>query len=136
MSGGISEAKTSDMASRIDTRVKRGHRYRPSKGKRTHGKLKSKQQAPAGRYYRLLSGHAAIGSHPFEKIYGFETNECCWCDSCESRCHLVARCRAWATLRKRVWKEIGEACGWMQPRAPSVKNMSGDERATEAVLTS
>ena len=34
-----------------------------------------------------------------------------------------------------MWKEIGGACGWMHLRVPSVRNMSGDERATEAALT-
>ena len=34
----------------------------------------------------------------------------------------------------RLWKEIGEACGWKHPRAPSVRNMFRDEWATEAVL--
>ena len=34
-----------------------------------------------------------------------------------------------------MWQEIGRACGRKQPRAPSVRNTFGDERATEAVLT-
>ena len=34
-----------------------------------------------------------------------------------------------------MWKEIGKACGWKQPRAPSVRmELFDDERATEAVL--
>ena len=29
--------------------------------------------------------------------------------------------------RRRLWKEIGEACGWKRPRAPSVGYMFADE---------
>ena len=36
---------------------------------------------------------------------------------------------------RRMWKEIGKACGWKHLRAPSVRNIFGDEWATEAVLT-
>ena len=34
---------------------------------------------------------------------------------------------------KRLWKDIGEACEWERPRAPSVRIL-WDSRATEAVL--
>ena len=64
-----------------------------------------------------------------------EPSECCWCDGeRQSRYHLVARCRAWAP-QGRMWREIGRACGRKQLTAPAVKNIFGDERTTEAVLT-
>lgn len=34
-----------------------------------------------------------------------------------------------------MWREIGRACGRKQLTAPAVKNIFGDERTTEAVLT-
>lgn len=47
----------------------------------------------------------------------------------------MARCRAWASRRRKAWKEVEKACRWNYPRAPSVRNVFGDGRVTEAVLT-
>lgn len=33
-----------------------------------------------------------------------------------------------------MWKEVGNACGWKHPKAPSARNMFEGGRATEAVL--
>ena len=51
----------------------------------------------------------------------------------QSRHHLFTRCRAWAPQARKLWKEIGRACEWEHPRAPSIR-LLWDGRATEAVL--
>ena len=88
----------------------------------------------AGRYYQLLSGHAATGTYRLR--FGMTgTSECWWCASGEpqSQHHLVTRCRAWAPQARKLWKEIGMACEWKHPRTPLVR-LLWDGRAADAVL--
>lgn len=33
-----------------------------------------------------------------------------------------------------MWEEIGKACRWKYPRAPSARTIFEDERATEGIL--
>ena len=40
---------------------------------------------------------------------------------------------SWTEQRRRLWKDVGEACEWEHPRAPSVK-LLWDVRAAGAVL--
>ena len=47
--------------------------------------------------------------------------------------HLFTECRAWKPQITRLWKDIGNGCGWKHPRTPSVKWL-WKEKATEAVL--
>ena len=51
----------------------------------------------------------------------------------QTRRHLFTECRALRPQITRLWKEIGKACGWKHPKAPSVKWL-WREKATEAVL--
>ena len=59
------------------------------------------RKALAGRYYQLLSGHAAIGSFLHGRMAGpqrLESDECWWC-GCgkrQMRHQLFTECRAWA----------------------------------------
>ena len=43
--------------------------------------------------------------------------------------------RAWAAQVKKLWRSVGKVCEWKHPRAPSVRLLFQDERATPAVLT-
>ena len=89
----------------------------------------------AGCYCQLLSGDASMGPCLNDKILKIDNDRCWWCDSGElkPRHHLFTRCRVWAPQARKVWKDIGKACGWKHPRAFSVKWL-WKERATEAVL--
>ena len=91
----------------------------------------------AGRYNQFLSGHAAVGSYLHDKICKVDSDECWWCNTGErqSRFHLVTRCRAWAPQVQVMWKRIEKMRGCKRPRALSMRAMSGDDRATLAVLT-
>ena len=42
--------------------------------------------------------------------------------------------RAWAPQARKLWKDVGKACGGKHPRAPAVKWLA-DERALEVVLS-
>ena len=85
--------------------------------------LRSTPKSIAGRYYQLLSGHAAIGSCLKDKIRKTEDDRCWWCGGGErqTRHHLFTECRAWMPQIRRLWKDIGKAHGWKHPRAPSDK---------------
>ena len=91
----------------------------------------------AGRYHQFLSGHAAIGSYLKDKIHRADWDRCWFCDTGErqSRSHLVAKCPAWAGQARVMWKRIERLCEWKRPRAPSVRAMFQNQRATPAVLT-
>ena len=119
----------------ISRHVRPERRYRPPPGrgiKRTQ--LRRARKTLAGRYYQLLSGHAATGT--YRRRFGRgEDDQCWWCMSGEpqSRHHLFTRCRAWLEQRRRLWKDVGEACEWKHPRTPSVR-LLWDVRAAGAVL--
>ena len=128
------EARSRETADWIREHVRPERKYRPPPGRGLRPQLRRVRKTLAGRYYQLLSGHAATGTHRLQ--FGMtDTSECWWCTSGEpqSRHHLFARCRAWAPQARRMWKEVGEALGWRRPRAPSVRFL-WDGRSTEAVL--
>ena len=99
--------------------------------------LTKERKEVASRYYQLLSGHASIGSYLAEKTHTVQSSECWWCGSGErqSRYHLFFQCRRWAPESKKMWRDIGKACGWRHPRAHAVRHLFEDDRATPAVLT-
>ena len=71
----------------------------------------------------------------YRKRFGkTDTAECWWCMSGEpqSRHHLFTRC-LWTEQRRRLWKDVGEACEWEHSRTPSVR-LLWDVRAAGAVL--
>src|SRR5258708_39682996 len=61
-----------------------------------------------------------------------ETNQCWWCHSGErqSSYRLFFKCRRWAPERR----EVGKACEWKHPRAPSVRFLLQNDKAIPAVL--
>ena len=89
----------------------------------------------AGRFYQLMSGDAAIGPYLKDKIHKTDDDRCWWCGGGKQQTchHLFTECRAWPPQVRRLWKDIGKACRWKHPRAPSVKWL-WKKKATEAVL--
>ena len=119
----------------IRTRVKRKHRYRPPPNGKMRKELSRVPKELAGRYYQLLSAHAATAEHLVR--VGQAQNECCWwCGSGEkqSRRHLSIRCKRWMPEIKRLWMRVRADCEWGGPRAPSVRTLFNDPRAIPAVL--
>ena len=82
----------------------------------------------AGRYYQLLSGHAAIGPCLKDKIHKTVDDKCWWCGGGrrQTRHHLFTECRAWRPQIAKLWKDIGKACGWRDPRAPGQVALEGE----------
>ena len=72
----------------------RRRRYRPPKGKKMRKALAKERKGRAGRFYQLLSGHAATGEH-LMRVNQAESDKCFWCGSGEwqTRFHLFPRCR-------------------------------------------
>ena len=54
-----------------------------------------------------------------------------WLRERQTRYHLFVRCRRWTPEIRQLWQDIERSCG---PRAPSVRFVFRDTRATTAVL--
>ena len=87
----------------------------------------------AGRYFQLLSGHAAIAEH-LQRVGQMQSDRCFWCGTGErqTRFHLFIRCRRWKPEIEEMWKKIKDETGW--GGAPSVRKLFGDERCIGALL--
>ena len=135
MTSAASETKSLTATQRIVSHVSPGRNYRTSRGKGVKRKqLRRARKSVASRYYQLMSGQAAIGPYLKEKIRKTDDDRCWWCGGGkkQTRHRLFTECRAWLPQIRRLWKDIGKACGWKHPRAPSVK-LRWKEKATEAV---
>ena len=111
-------------------------KYRPPPGRGVKRRLlRRTPKHIAGRYYQLLSGHAAIGPYLKDKIHKVDDDRCWWCGGGkrQTRHHLFTECRAWAPQIRKLWRDIGKAQGWRHPRAPSVRWL-WREKSTGAVL--
>ena len=88
----------------------------------------------AGRFYQLLSGHAATAPHLL-RIGQAPNDRCWWCSSGErqTRHRLFIRRRRWTPEVRRLWQRVEEDCEWESPRAPSARLLFRDARATPAV---
>ena len=89
----------------------------------------------ARRFYQLLSGNPATAPHLL-RIGQAPNDRCWWCGSGErqTRHHLLIRCRRWTPEIRRLWQRVEKDCEWESPRAPSVRLLFRDARATPAVL--
>ena len=130
----ITEARSLETSSWIRAHVKRRHRYRPPPGGRMRQELRAVRKEVAGRYYQLLSGHAATAPH-LRRVGQASSDECWWCGSGErqTRLHLFTRCRRWTPEIRELWRRV-DAEGSGGHRAPSVRRLFNDPQATEAVL--
>ena len=105
------EARSREAAEWISRHVRPERRYRPPLGRGLRWpQLRRVRKTLAGRYYRLLSGHAATGTHRLRSGMT-DTSECWWCASGEPQSghHLFTRCRARSPQARKMWKETGKA---------------------------
>ena len=65
----------------------------------------------AGRFYQLLSEHAATAEH-LRRIGQARAFRCWWCGSGESqtRFHLFVKYRRWGPEIRRLWKRVEKDC--------------------------
>ena len=126
------ERRATETGRWIREHVKRRHRYRPPPGGKTGRELGRVRKELAGRFYQLLSGHAATAPH-LQRFGQSPSDQYWWCGSGErqTRHHLFIRCRRWTPEIRRLWQDIERSCG---PRGPSVRFLFRDTRATAAVL--
>ena len=105
----------------------------PPRGKLREGLARTRKEL-MGRFYQLLSGHAATAKH-LRRVGQSPTDRCWWCGSGEkqTRSHLLVKCRRWGPEIRRLWKRVEMDCGWGSPRAPSVRLLFRDTRATPAL---
>ena len=128
------EAKTQATRRWISEHVKTRRRYRPPGCKNIHPELKKDRKEFVGRYYQLLSSHAAIETYLADMIQKTGSNRCWWCNSAERQPHHhLFRCQAWRAQRDKTWRSVGKACRWKHPRAPSVRALFQNDEATPAV---
>ena len=73
------EARPAGVAKWIGNHVKSKHRYTPPKGPKLRKELRHERKALAGRYYQLLSGHAATGDYLCNTIHKLAPDKCWWC---------------------------------------------------------
>ena len=87
----------------------------------------------AGRFYQLMSGHAATAEH-LKRVGQADSDECFWCGSGErqTRHHLLVKCQRWLPEIRRMWQKVKIVTGW--GGAPSVRRLFGDERNVKAIL--
>ena len=119
----------------IRDHVRKERRYRPPPGGRLRKGLGKVWKELAGRFFQLLSGHAATAVH-LKRIDQAPNGKCWLCGSSESQSHhhLSIKCRRWAPEIQRLWKRVEKDCEWESPRAPAARLLLCDERATSALL--
>ena len=127
------ENRTKATADWIRERSGRQRRYRPPKGGKMRKALNKTRKELAGRYYQLLSGHAAVAEH-LKRVGQMQSDRCFWCgtDEKQTRFHLLIRCRRWKPEIEEMWEKIKDETGW--GGAPTVRKLFGDERCVGALL--
>ena len=131
------EAKSTGVGEWIRSHVNCRRRYCQPKGEKLRKELRHERKALAGRYYQLLSGHAATGDYLCNRVHKLPSDRCWWCgrDERQSRHHLFVNCAAWGPQIQELWKDVGKRCGWRHPKAPRMALLFDDDRATKAVLS-
>ena len=128
------EARSTETGRWIRERVKRKHRYRPPPGGKMRSELRAVRKECAGRFYQLLSGHAATAPH-LKRVNQVRSSRCWWCNSGQrqTRFHLFRRCRRWRAEINEMWQRVEVSCEG-GPRVSSVRGLFQDPRAIPAVL--
>ena len=127
------ETRTSTTAEWIETHSGRRRRYNPPKGGKMRKDLGKVPKELAGRFYQMLSGHAAIAEH-LKRVGQADSDTCYWCGSEErqTRYHLFVKCRRWTPEIKRLWQRMRAETG--EGGAPSVRKLFRNEKNTKAIL--
>ena len=127
------EARSTATAEWIRTCSGRRRRYRPPRGGKMRKDLNRTRKELAGRFYQLLSGHAATAEH-LRRVGQAESDTCFWCGSGErqTRHHLFVKCRRWTPEIRKLWQKVRVETGW--GGAPSIRKLFGDERNVKAIL--
>ena len=109
----------------ITTHVKRNWRHKPPKGSSSERPL-TRTKELTGRYYRLLSDHAATGAYLCNKIIKTPYDRCQWCGRDENRPATTPSSDV--EPRPRSGNRCGRTCGWEHPRASRVRTVFGKRR--------
>ena len=70
------EARSAGVRKWIVDRVGRRRRYKPPKGQKLRKEHRHERKALVGRYYQLLSGHAATGDYLCNKTHKLQADRC------------------------------------------------------------
>ena len=126
------EARANATAAWIRDHCGRRRRYRPPKGGKLRKELGKCPKELAGRFYQLMSGHAAVAEH-LVRVGQADVDTCFWCGSGErqTRHHLFIKCRRWMPEIRRLWQRVRAETG--EGGAPSVRKLFGG-RNTKAIL--
>ena len=109
-------------------------RYRPPPGGKMRKGLARVRKELAGYFFQLLSGHAATAEH-FTRIGQAASPQCCGAGLASDRQGSTSLLGAEdGVQRSRVCGAGWRDCEWGGSRAPSMRTLSGDTRATAAVL--
>ena len=127
------EARSKATAEWIHNRSGRHRRYRPPKGGKMRKELNRTRKELAGRFYQLLSGHAATAEY-LVRIGQADSDRCFWCGTGEkqTRYHLFVKCRRWSPEIRRLWQRVRMETGW--GGAPSIRKLFGSEKNVKAIL--
>ena len=91
MARAAAKAKARTTAQRASDRVSLERKYRPPPGKGLRRRQPRRTcKSVAGRYFQLLSGHAAIGPYLKDKIKKTDSDECWWCGGGSSRPAIIS----------------------------------------------
>ena len=122
------EARSKATAEWIRSHISKRRQYRPPRGGKLRKTLSRTRKEFVGRFYQLLSGHAAVADQ-LVRVNQAPSDRCWWCGSGEkqTRFHLFVKCRRWGPEIRRLWKRVELDCGWRGARAPSVRRLFGDE---------
>ena len=126
------ETRASTTAEWIQTHCGRRRRYHPPRGGKMRKELGKTPKELAGRFYQLMSGHAATAEH-LVRVGQADSDTCFWCGSGErqTRYHLFVKCRRWIPEIKELWQRVRAETG--EGGAPSVRRLFGGKN-TKAIL--
>ena len=127
------ETRANATAEWIRTHCGRRRRYNPPKGGKMRKDLAKAPKELAGRFYQMLSGHAATAEH-LKRVGQTDSDTCFWCGSGErqTRHHLFVKCRRWMPEIRRLWQKARAGTG--EGGAPSIRKLFGNEKNTKAIL--
>ena len=97
MARGATEARSTGVSKWVVDHTNRRRRYSLPKGQKLRKELRHERKAFAGRYYQLLSEHAATGDYLCRRVHKLPSDRCWWCgrDERQTRHHLFVNCEAW-----------------------------------------